>query len=271
MQPPERALDRPRVVQCKEKQQLLIAAVPEIKALVAAVKEADAKWEAEMEKEAGERAAAGEPVVPAVADAVEAMAVMDAILDDEVMAEEGEEAADDEEAMVEEGGAVAEEGAATAAAAAVAEQPASPAEAAKAAEAARRQLIRAANKERLQAREELLGSASRVRDTVRHHFYRVAQYASLLRSTSMTTEEIIEAAWELWREGLLGHVVRRDHSHCSLGAECKQADYQPRPPLNTVARSLFVGLVMNPKIKALIAKCIYNGHTWDWCNSLPRT
>ena len=83
----------------------------------------------------------------------------------------------------------------------------------------------------------------------------------------MTKEERVAAACEYWEEGLIGHVLRRDHSHCGEDAECRQDGYKPRPELNTLARSLFLGLIMNPKVRSLLAMCIYNGHTWD-CESL---
>ena len=40
-----------------------------------------------------------------------------------------------------------------------------------------------------------------------------------------------------------------------------------RPPLNTCAQALFKAFINNPKLQVLIARCIYNGHTWD-CESL---
>ena len=65
---------------------------------------------------------------------------------------------------------------------------------------------------RLQAKEQLLGAESGLLDTLRHHFYLVAQYAKLPGATDLTTDERIAAATEFWEEGLLGHVLRRDHS-----------------------------------------------------------
>ena len=102
---------------------------------------------------------------------------------------------------------------------------------------------------------------------MRHHFYRVAQYAKLLGATDLSKEERVMAAWEFWEQGLIGHVLRRDHSHCAEGAECRAADYKPRPELNSLATTIFKNLVSNPKMRALVAMCIFNGHTWD-CESL---
>ena len=139
-------------------------------------------------------------------------------------------------------------------------------QAAQAKEEARKQSIREANALRLHAREQTLGAESGLLDTIRHHFYCVTLYGSLLHK-SETMEICLRAAWEYWEEGLIGHVLRRDHSHCHEGAECRQEGYKPRPVLNTLARSLFLGFVSSPKVRELIAKCMYNGHTWD-CESL---
>lgn len=59
-------------------------------------------------------------------------------------------------------------------------------------------------------------------------------------------EICLRAAWEYWEEGLIGHVLRRNHSHCHEGAECRQEGYKPRPVLSTLARSLFLGFVSSP-------------------------
>ena len=139
-------------------------------------------------------------------------------------------------------------------------------QAAQAKEEARKQSIREANALRLHAREQTLGAESGLLDTIRHHFYCVTHYGSLLRK-SETMEICLRAAWEYWEEGLIGHVLRRDHSHCHEDAECRHEGYKPRPVLNTLARSLFLGFVSSPKVRELIAKCMYNGHTWD-CESL---
>ena len=37
--------------------------------------------------------------------------------------------------------------------------------------------------------------------------------------------------------------------------------------MSRLSRALFLSVVKNPKIKNLIFKCIFNGHTWD-CESL---
>ena len=34
--------------------------------------------------------------------------------------------------------------------------------------------------------------------------------------------------------------------------------------LGTLAKTLFMQFVLEPKMQELINKCIYNGHTWDW-------
>ena len=141
-------------------------------------------------------------------------------------------------------------------------------QAAKAKEEARKQSVREANALRLQAREQLLGAESGLLDTLRHHFYCVSLYGSLLGADeTMTKEERVAAACEYWEEGLVGHVLRRDHSHCGEDAECRQDGYKPRPELNSLARTTFLNLICNTKMRSLIAMCIYNGHTWD-CESL---
>ncbi|KOO34542.1 hypothetical protein Ctob_016215 [Chrysochromulina tobinii] len=136
-------------------------------------------------------------------------------------------------------------------------------QASKAEAEAQKQRVREANASKLKARDQLLGAAAGLCDTIRHHFCRVSEYASLLLSSTLLPKQCSEAAWELWQEGLLGHVYRQDHSHCAAEAECKKENYKPKAPLNELARSIFVSFVNNPKMKELISKCIYNGHTWD--------
>ena len=56
-------------------------------------------------------------------------------------------------------------------------------QAAQAKEEARKQSIREANALRLHAREQTLGAESGLLDTIRHHFYCVTHYGSLLRKS----------------------------------------------------------------------------------------
>ena len=50
-------------------------------------------------------------------------------------------------------------------------------------------------------------------------------------------EERVAKAVTYWKQGLLGHVIRRDHSHCCGDAECRKADYAEPPVLNQVRYS----------------------------------
>jgi len=50
-------------------------------------------------------------------------------------------------------------------------------------------------------------------------------------------EERVAKAVTYWKQGLLGHVIRRDHSHCCGDAECRTADYAEPPVLNQVRYS----------------------------------
>jgi len=126
---------------------------------------------------------------------------------------------------------------------------------------------KADNRDRLAGRKQLLDAQAGLLDTVRHHFYRCAMFAAMLVKAGKPVEEVQGAAWELWMRGLIGHVVQLTHEFCGPSAECKQEGYKNRAPLSRVARSLFLQFVMEPKIKELIFKCIWNGHTWH-CESL---
>jgi hypothetical protein len=79
-----------------------------------------------------------------------------------------------------------------------------------------RQETKEANARRLAAREELLGADVGLLDTIRHHFYRVSQWAATLKGT---VAEIQKRARDYWRDGLLGHVYFQTHSHCCDDAE----------------------------------------------------
>lgn len=47
----------------------------------------------------------------------------------------------------------------------------------------------------------------------------------------------------------------------------RQQGYKERATLSLLAKTLFMQLVLEPKVQELINKCIYNGHTWH-CESL---
>ena len=154
--------------------------------------------------------------------------------------EEAEEAAETEEAEMAEATEVMD---AEAAEATEATEAATAAEAIEAIEAARaraakleakREKVKALNKARLEAREQLLGAALGLLDTIRHHFFRVAQYAATLK---LPTAERIEKAWQFWKQGLLGHVYTRTHHFCCADAECRRPDYKERPELTPLALS----------------------------------
>jgi len=179
------------------------------------------------------------------------------------VAEEAARAAAEAAEEAEEAAAAAANQGAVAVAAAKAAKARADKQASKAEAEAQKQRVREANASKLKARDQLLGAAAGLCDTIRHHFCRVSEYASLLLSSTLLPKQCSEAAWELWQEGLLGHVYRQDHSHCAAEAECKKENYVPKAPLNELARSIFVSFVNNPKMKELISKCIYNGHTWD--------
>ena len=179
------------------------------------------------------------------------------------VAEEAARAAAEAAEEAEEAAAAAANQGAVAVAAAKAAKARADKQASKAEAEAQKQRVREANASKLKARDQLLGAAAGLCDTIRHHFCRVSEYASLLLSSTLLPKQCSEAAWELWQEGLLGHVYRQDHSHCAAEAECKKENYKPKAPLNELARSIFVSFVNNPKMKELISKCIYNGHTWD--------
>ena len=121
-----------------------------------------------------------------------------------------------------------------------------------------------ANRERLEARVQCLGKEARIKDTIRHHFYRVSQYAS---SLTCSAEEKREAAWEYWKWGLVNHLVLKTHTHCHAGAECQRDDYQPRGQLGPLACSLVKDFLLSTNMRALIERCVMSGHTWD-CESL---
>ena len=59
----------------------------------------------------------------------------------------------------------------------------------------------------------------------------------------------------------MGHLIVRDHSHCNKNAECVVDKKQPDelPPL---AKSLLMAYIFAPEMRAMIAKCVDNGHTW---------
>ena len=126
---------------------------------------------------------------------------------------------------------------------------------------------KADNRDRLAGRKELLDAKAGLLDTVRHHFYRVAQFAAMLIMAGKPVAEIQGAAWELWTKGLLGHVYHQTHEFCGPSAACKQEGYVNPAKLGRLARALFMQFVLEPKLKELINKCIYNGHTWH-CESL---
>ena len=78
------------------------------------------------------------------------------------------------------------------------------------------------NRKRLAARKQLLDAQAGLLDTVRHHFYRVCQYAAMLIMGGMSVADVQAAAWRLWTNGLLGHVHTQTHQYCGPSAECRQ-------------------------------------------------
>ena len=80
---------------------------------------------------------------------------------------------------------------------------------------------KADNRERLEARKQLLDAEAGLLDTVRHHFYRVCQYAAMLIMGGMSVADVQAAAWQLWTNGLLGHVHMQTHQYCGPSAECR--------------------------------------------------
>ena len=77
------------------------------------------------------------------------------------------------------------------------------------------------NRKRLEARKQLLDAEAGLLDTVRHHFYRVCQYAAMLIMGDTSVADVQAAAWQLWTNGLLGHVHTQTHQYCGPSAECR--------------------------------------------------
>ena len=75
------------------------------------------------------------------------------------------------------------------------------------------------NADRMAARKALMTFT----DTLRCHFHCVA--ISMSTDTG-TDEERFERGWTLWRQGLEGHCLRGDHSHCGVDAECRKDGYK---------------------------------------------
>ena len=77
------------------------------------------------------------------------------------------------------------------------------------------------NRKRLAARKELLDAEAGLLDTSRHHFYRVCQYAAMLIMGGTPVAEVQAGAWQLWKNGLIGHVYTQTHQWCGPSAACR--------------------------------------------------